>query len=515
MDGNKLDIEAVRDVQNFSKAKMVIEDLDIDDVILQSSTTNKKLNDSIKAVGGASKIINENGPEKLEAPASDPKAIADAIRSAIRSSRSKRQDNSSGKILTEHKSSSSVKVLPFAEKPKPDIRSIFNTKPESSQARVQESSTKPIIRPVGSIPQSSSNVRSSKNVTSSRKNESEKSANYNTSNKRSNTKSKTNNDRDRSDLIPPSKVSRSPIQSGINIPEPELSQQAQDDIKRDEEEYEEVDMMPRTDDEKHLYWKTRLQILKTRFKDVTIPKNNADMEWRSLRKIYYIEMDRVSISKNVEGYKMLMIVMFFILEYVGARFLKLNITGFTVHSLKTMHRYERLLIELGEKDYSSFGASWPIELRLAGLVAVNAVIFVIAKYIFKFTGQDSSDEFFELFQNLGNATVEADIEGPAGLDAPAPGVKPGGGGMMDMLSGLIGSFTGGGNAGGNAGGGLGSILNMFMGGNANNNATPANNTGTGGTAPTPSDDAGDTEEGSRVRLPTFRRKAKKKSENDE
>lgn len=483
MDGTKLDLDAVRDVQNFTKAKMVIEELDLDDLL------NPPTNNNIKPVG--IDPANDNSP-KPEPPLSDPKSIAESIRSAIRSSKTRRGAEQSQQRLLEKQSSN--RSLPYAEPPKPDVSSIFTATPSST------------IRPIGPLSASES----------------------------SSNKYPIKSDRDKDDLIPASKVSQSSqksssklqannnntngqslntnknIKPGINVPEPELSAQAQEDIKRDEEQYEEVDMMPRTDEEKHLYWKTRLQILKTRFGDVTIPKQCADMEWRSLRKIYYIEMDRVSISKNVEGYKMLMIVMFFILEYVGARFLKLNITGFTVHSLKTMHRYERLLIELGEKDYSSFASSWPVELKLGGLVLVNAIIFVIAKYIFKFTGQDSSDEFFDLFQNLGNATVEADIQGPAGLDAPAPGKANGGQdqGMLGMLSGLMGAFTGGG--GNNAGGGLSSLLNMFSGGN---NTTPTNNTPANTNNNQPAPAQGEDADGSRVPLPKFRRR-KKTTENE-
>jgi hypothetical protein len=37
--------------------------------------------------------------------------------------------------------------------------------------------------------------------------------------------------------------------------------------------------------------------------------------------MYYIELDRVSISKNVDSYKMVMIIGFVIVEFIGARFL--------------------------------------------------------------------------------------------------------------------------------------------------------------------------------------------------
>lgn len=265
-----------------------------------------------------------------------------------------------------------------------------------------------------------------------------------------------------------------------------------------EENEEDIDMMPKTDAEKHNYWKTRLQILKSKFPDVTIPKSCNDITWGELRKIYYMEMDRVSITKNVEMYKMVMIILFFVLEYVGTNFLKVDVKGFAVHSMRSMYRYERLLIELGEKNYSSFADNWPVELRLGGMVLVSAIIYCIAKYIFKLTGQDMSDDFFELFNNLGNATVEADLPAGVGMDTPGPGAEGGQGqqgGLMGMLSGLMGNLGGG--SGG--GGGLADILGGLMGG-GNNNAQAKNN------------DKGKEEadeDGNRIKPPTFRRKKKK------
>jgi hypothetical protein len=225
----------------------------------------------------------------------------------------------------------------------------------------------------------------------------------------------------------------------------------EDDKKEDDEKDEDdFDMMPKTPAEKHTYWKTRLQILKKSYRDVTIPPGVADLDWSELRKLYYIELDRVSLSKNVESYKLIMLVLFFICEGVGAKLFKIDITGFTVHSWRSMSRYERLLIELGEKNYSSFGENWPVELRLAGLVFVNAIIFVLAKYIFKLTGQNMSDDFFELFNSLGNQSVETELPKDAGMDAPNPNAAPdGGGGLM----GILGSLLGGGGLGNLFGGG--------------------------------------------------------------
>lgn len=251
-----------------------------------------------------------------------------------------------------------------------------------------------------------------------------------------------------------------------------------------EDDTDNIDMLPKTPAEKHNYWKTRLQILKTSYRDVSIPPNADSLDWKELQKIYYIELDRVSLSKNVESYKLIMIVLFFIVEGVGARLFKLDITGFTVHSWRSMSRYERLLIELGEKNYSSFGENWPVEMRLAGLVLVNAIIFVLAKYIFKLTGQDASDEMYTLFNSLGSQSVETELPKGAGMEAPAPGGENGGG-LMGILGGLLG------------GGGLGGLSNLF-----------------GGGAKQPAGTNKDEEDGERIKPPSYAPRRKRKPTTD-
>uniref|UniRef100_A0A6C0CFT1 Uncharacterized protein n=1 Tax=viral metagenome TaxID=1070528 RepID=A0A6C0CFT1_9ZZZZ len=294
------------------------------------------------------------------------------------------------------------------------------------------------------------------------------------------------------EFVPPSDEHRLPrLPRNENNKPPEPSANEKSGKEKVVEEEGEIDMMPKTDAEKHNYWKTRMQILKSKFPDVTIPKNCGDLNWSELRKIYYVEMDRVSITKNVEMYKMAMVVMFFVLEYAGTTYLKIDVKGFSVHSMRSLHRYERLLIELGEKNYSSFADNWPVEFRLGGMVLVSAVIYCIAKYIFKLTGQDMSDDFFDLFQNLGTASVEADLPPGVGMDAAMEGAKGADGGAQGlggMLSGLMGAL------GGQGGGGLGNIFASMMGGGGGQAAAPSNQP--------------PAKEGSRIRPPTYRKKKK-------
>jgi hypothetical protein len=59
-------------------------------------------------------------------------------------------------------------------------------------------------------------------------------------------------------------------------------------------------------------------------------------------------------------------------------------------------KYDRLLMELGEKSYTSWFNKTPVELRLLGLVLFQAGIFYIGKIVKDEYGSDAA-EFFAQF----------------------------------------------------------------------------------------------------------------------
>lgn len=419
MSGVKVDLDQARSANNFSKASIVIKDLDLEDIINEkdqpvpeirtpptSNQESPRLEFHLQETNLDAELSPQKPPEiAAPVPVTDPKKIADAIRSIIKSERSEKR---ASELYQSSRRENSIPYLkPSSEKP-PHIRT------------------------------------------------------------------------------------------------PAMSEQTKKEEEKKKEE-EEFDMMPQTDSEKNTFWLTKLQTLKMRFKDVTIPDGAKRLGWRELRKIYYMQLDRVSIGKNVDSYMLVLIVLFFITEWIVQNLFRVKmIKGFAVHSIVTMRRYHRLLIELGERDYSSIGENWPVEVRLGCLVIVNAIIFIIAKVLYQHTGQDQSDEFFRLYNNLGLQTEElGDVAAPSGVGmAPAEG-EGAGGGIFSMLGNIAGLF--GGNGGGGGGGGLSSLFSMFTG------AGGAAAGGSGAPAGTPAENpVGEDGEPNRVPVPTLRRKKKKK-----
>jgi hypothetical protein len=63
-----------------------------------------------------------------------------------------------------------------------------------------------------------------------------------------------------------------------------------------------------------------------------------------------------------------------------------DMEGYTQQQTLYMAKYEKLLIELGEKSYVPASISkWPVEIRLMALVLFQTTIFIVSKIIAKKT----------------------------------------------------------------------------------------------------------------------------------
>jgi len=130
----------------------------------------------------------------------------------------------------------------------------------------------------------------------------------------------------------------------------------------------------------------KFDLLRKSYPASNIPEYTVHTDLGTMEKSYSDCVRRLSLDSSVESYKTYLVYGFMGVEFILGNFLGFDMQGFTQQQIISMHSYEKLLIELGEKSYVPSGSSWPVELRLLFMIIMNAAFFVISKMMMKKTG---------------------------------------------------------------------------------------------------------------------------------
>ena len=196
-------------------------------------------------------------------------------------------------------------------------------------------------------------------------------------------------------------------------------------------------------------YRVKFSILREAYPHMNIPEPGDNQPVPEIEVVYKQYVKRIHIDSSVEQNKIYLLILWLIIEVVGCRFLRLPLSGYTKNQFNYMSKYQMLLIELGERSYStSLGDGWPVELRLLAMAAFNGVIFVLVQMLAKKVGVngDGAEKMAEglretinnfLTQNRGvdvlRRAEEADADHPP-PPAPVEDNSPPLGGLGNLIA---------------------------------------------------------------------------------
>jgi len=171
--------------------------------------------------------------------------------------------------------------------------------------------------------------------------------------------------------------------------------------------------------EKYL-WK--FTTLKKKYKNpsIPIPDYNEHTDLYTLKSNYKKVYKEILLDDNVETYRTWLMGGFMAMEFVCTQWLGIDLTGFTPQQGKIMHKYNPLLIELGEREYNTWGSNLPVEVRLIGMVVIQAGLFYLGRVVASRFGTTVSD----LFKGFTGQPPEPNPQKPPKKHMRGPKIKP-------------------------------------------------------------------------------------------
>ena len=182
---------------------------------------------------------------------------------------------------------------------------------------------------------------------------------------------------------PPAPVKGGAIKESIKADRIEADKSTLTNIRSKIPKYN--DMSIEEQDRHRRNFSSRYNILRETWKTHDIPQIKDSMSLEEIHEEYEVYVKNIHVSQSTDKYKVYMVIMWLFIEY-GCIQIGLNVSGYTMSQVKSMSKYERLLIELGEKNYKyapmgDTNSDWPVELNILFMALANAAIFIIIKML--------------------------------------------------------------------------------------------------------------------------------------
>lgn len=126
-------------------------------------------------------------------------------------------------------------------------------------------------------------------------------------------------------------------------------------------------------DKEEYIW--RFHILRKSHKGKKFPTFTEMDDLSTMKMTYQRTLKEISLDQSVNSYRDYLIGGFLIIENLGKHFIDPCFDGYATHQMQMMDKYDTLLVELGEKSYNRWGVKLPVELRLLGMIIIQAGMF--------------------------------------------------------------------------------------------------------------------------------------------
>jgi hypothetical protein len=123
----------------------------------------------------------------------------------------------------------------------------------------------------------------------------------------------------------------------------------------------------------------KFEMIRRRNPDSDVPDFSMKSDVSLMRTTYDLLISKIVTGTTVDTYKQYLLYGSILIEIGAARFTSINMDGFTAHHQSMMDSYEKLFIELGEKCDPGARSRLPVEIRLALVLGVNSLVFVVAR----------------------------------------------------------------------------------------------------------------------------------------
>jgi hypothetical protein len=140
----------------------------------------------------------------------------------------------------------------------------------------------------------------------------------------------------------------------------------------------------------------RFRILKKKYGrnlSVQIPEWNEFSDLSMMKTSYERTIRELYLDDTVETYRTYLVGSWIVMEYVCTEYMNIDLGGFAVQQINMMYKYDSLLIELGEKSCERWTTNLPVEIRLIGMIMLQAAMFYLGKIITDRMGQGAGELF--------------------------------------------------------------------------------------------------------------------------